>query len=268
MKLGVMPGDTLPATELKTEGFDAMQLFWGAGDDAPAKDPEPEKIAATLAAGNLDLAAMTLHIDLVGPRGRIDADVERTIDLVGRTAALDIHKGDNPRSILVWHPSGYPKGEGLDDRAIFDGLCSALTDICRVAESSGIDIAIEITRNGSVGSAETFLHLIDRVGSSALKACIDAANFCPDRTPLVRAVRSLAPYTVIAHGKDCSFKDNGEPDTYGPTGSGRLDYDTYIQSLLEFAPEVPYFVLEYYKSRDDLLRARDIVQAAMAKGSH
>jgi sugar phosphate isomerase/epimerase len=264
MKLGVMPGDTIPAAELKAEGFDAMQLFWGEGDDAAVRDAEPAKIAATLAAGDLDLAAMTLHINLVGPRGRIDADVERTIDLVGRTASLDLHKGDNPRSILVWHPSGYPESEGVDDGAVFDGLCGALKDICRAAESSGVDIAIEITRNGSVGSAETFLHLADRVGSSALKACIDAANFCPDRTPLLRAVRRLAPYIVIAHGKDCSFKDNGEPDTYGPTGSGRLDYHTYIQSLLEFAPEVPYFVLEYYKSPEDLLKARDIVRAAMA----
>ena len=264
MKLGVMPGDTIPAAELKAEGFDAMQLFWGMGDDAAAKDAEPAKIAATLAPGDLDLAAMTLHIDLVGPAGRIDADVERTVDLVGRTASLADHKGDNPLPILVWHPSRYPAGEGLDDGAVFDGLCSALTDICHAAESSGVDIAVEITRNGSVGSAETFPHLVDRVGSSALKACIDAANFCPDRTPLVRAVRRLAPYTVIAHGKDCFFKDNGEPDTYGPTGSGRLDYDTYIQSLLEFVTEVPYFVMEYYKSREDLLRARDIVQTAMA----
>ena len=243
MKLGVMPGDIIPASELKAEGFDAMQLFWGKGDDAAANDAEPAKIAATLAAGN---------------------DVERTLELVGRTASLDIHKGDNPRSILVWHPSGYPESEGLDDRAIFDGLCGALTEICRVAESSDVNIAVDITRNSAVGSAETFLHLAERVGSSALKVCIDAANFCPDRTPLVRAIRRLAPYTVIAHGKDCSFKDNGEPDTYGPTGSGRLDYDTYIQSLLEFASEVPYFVLEYYKSREDLLKARNIVLEALA----
>ncbi|MDA0710391.1 MAG: TIM barrel protein [bacterium] len=264
MKIGVMPGDTIPAAELKAEGFDVMQLFWGMGVDAAARDPEPEKIAATLAAGDLDLAAMTLHIDLVGPRGRIEADIERTVDLVSRTASLAAHKGDNPRPILVWHPSGYPAGEGLDDGAVFDGLCSALTDICHAAESAGVDIAVEITRNGSVGCAETFLHLVDRVGSSALKVCIDAANFCPDRTPLVRAVRRLAPYTVIAHGKDCFFKDTGEPDTYGPTGSGRLDYKAYIQSLLAFVPEVPYFVLEYYKTREDLLRARDIVRAAMA----
>jgi sugar phosphate isomerase/epimerase len=240
-------------------------LFWGTGADVAAKDPTPEELASALAEGDLALAAMAFHIGLVGPNGRVDADVERTVDLVGRTSALSAHKGDNPRPILVWHPSRYPEDGDPDDAAIFDGLCRALVDACCAAEAADVDIAVEITRAGSVGSAETFLHLVDRVGSRALKACIDAANFCPDRTPLVRAVRCLAPHIAIAHGKDASFKDNGEVDTYGPTGSGRLDYDTFTKSLLEFVPELPYFVLEYYRSREDLLKARDIVLTAMDK---
>ena len=263
MKLGVMPGDTIPARELRSEGFDGMQLFWGMGEDAEAKDPSADKVAETLAAGDLALTAMTLHIDLVGPQGCIESDVQRTGQLVERTAALTDCFGDTPQPILVWHPSGYPAGEGLDDIAVFDGLCSGLEIICAAAEKHGVHVAVEITRAGSVGSAETFLHLQDRVGSKALKVCLDAANFVPDRTPLERAVRILGPHTVIAHGKDSSFQDNGEVDTYGPTGSGRLDYDSYIKCLLTHAP-VPYFVLEYYKSREQLLRARDIVRSAMA----
>ncbi|MDA0335799.1 MAG: TIM barrel protein [bacterium] len=262
MKLGVMPGATIPAAELKSAGFDGMQLFWGMGDDADSKDPTVEVIDATLAAGDLALTAMTLHIDLVGPRGGIEADVQRSVQLVERTAGLQGRFGDTPRPILVWHPSGYPGGDGIDDVAIFNGLCSSLRTICGAAEKQGVDVAVEITRAGSVGSAETFLHLQDRVGSTALKVCLDAANFVPDRTPLERAVRILGPHTVIAHGKDSSFRDNGEVDAYGPTGSGQLDYASYIRCLLTYAP-VPYFVLEYYKTREQLLRARDIVRAAM-----
>jgi sugar phosphate isomerase/epimerase len=263
MKLGVMPGDTIPAQELKAEGFDGMQLFWGMGEDAASKDLTTESIDTTLSAGDLALTAMTLHIDLVGAAGVMEEEVERTVQLVQRTAALGGRFGDTPQPILVWHPSGYPSGEDLNDVAVFDGLCNGLKKICSAAESHEVHVAVEITRAGSVGSAETFLHLQDRVGSKALKVCLDAANFVPDRTPLERAVRVLGPHTVIAHGKDSNFKDNGEVDTYGPTGSGTLDYDTYIKCLLEHAP-VPYFVLEYYKSRDQLLRARDIVQAAMS----
>ena len=92
--------------------------------------------------------------------------------------------------------------------------------------------------------------------------CIDAANFVPDRTPLLRAVRAMASDIIIAHGKDSSFKENGEVADYGPTGSGQLDYPTYIAALRQFAP-VSYFVLEYYRSREDLVTARDIVRAAM-----
>ena len=77
MKLGVMPGDTIPAQELKTEGFDGMQLFWGMGEDAESKDPTTESIDETLTAGDLALTAMTLHIDLVGPAGLINEEVER-----------------------------------------------------------------------------------------------------------------------------------------------------------------------------------------------
>ena len=49
---------------------------------------------------------------------------------------------------------------------------------------------------------------------------------------------------------------------YVSIGSGRLDYDTYMRALADYC-EAPYFVLEYYRSREQLLRARDIVRAAM-----
>ena len=72
----------------------------------------------------------------------------------------------------------------------------------------------------------------------------------------------LASDIVIAHGKDSRFGENGEVADYGPTGSGCLDYPTYISALKEFAP-VPYFVFEYYKNREDMLKARDIVRASL-----
>ena len=146
MKLGVMPGDTIPAPELKSEGFDAVQLFWGMGEDAASKDPSVESIEATLQAGDLALTAMTLHIDLVGPLGVIESEVERTVHCVQRTAALEGRFGDTPQPILVWHPSGYPSGDGLDDVAVFEGLCSALTTVCAAAEKHGVHVAVEITR--------------------------------------------------------------------------------------------------------------------------
>jgi sugar phosphate isomerase/epimerase len=262
VKLAMMSGDTLAPEEVQVEGFEAVQMFFAGGGDGDDKDPSVEDVDKVLQAADIALAAMTLHVDLVGPKGAILGDVERLERCVRKTAALDGRFGDNERPILVWHPSGYPDGDGIDDRAVHEGLCEGLASACAVAEEVGIVIAVELTRAGSLGGAESFLRVQDRVGSAALKVCIDAANFVPDRTPLVRAVRMLASDIVIAHGKDSRFSENGEVADYGPTGSGCLDYPTYISALKEFAP-VPYFVFEYYKNREDMLKARDIVRASL-----
>ena len=261
MKLALMRGDLLSPAEMRSEGFEAVQMFFGGGADGDATDPSAEEIDKVLQAVDIALAAMTLHVDLVGPEGGIAADVARLVRCVEKTAVLDGRFGDNVQPVLVWHPSGYPE-EGVDDWAVFEGLCNGLTTACATAERLGIVIAVEMTRAGSVDGAERFLRLQDRVGSAALKVCMDAANFAPDRTPLVRAVRMLGPDIAIAHGKDARFAENGEVIDYGPTGSGCLDYPTYIGALQEWA-QVPYFVLEYYKSREDMLKARDIVRACL-----
>ncbi len=261
MKLAMMPGDTLAPDEVRKEGFEAVQMFFGGGADGDGKDPSAADVDGVLLAADIALAAMTLHVDLVGAKGAIAGDVERLVRCVEKTAALDGRFGDNERPILVWHPSGYPEGQ-VDDQAVHAGLCEGLGVACAAAEQAGIVIAVEMTRAGSIGGAESFLRVQDRVGSGALKVCIDAANFVPDRTPLVRAVRMLAGDIVIAHGKDARFGENGEVVDYGPTGSGHLDYPTYIQALFDYAP-VPYFVLEYYRNRGDMLQARDIVRSCL-----
>ena len=261
MKMGLMPGT--PGAEMRALGFDAVQLFFTGNRQDDAADPDDAAIRATLAPGNLALAAMTVHLDLVGPHGIIQGDVDRALRLVTRTAAFKDVIGDNPRPIFVWHPSAYPAADDVDDAAVFRGLCDALRQICAVAERQGVDVAVELTRGGSVGSAEGFLRLKDQVASPALRVCLDAANIAPDRTPLVRAVRMLASDIVIAHGKDAHFKTDGTVAGYGPTGSGALDYATYIGSLKTYCATVPYFILEYYKTRDEMLRARDIVLALL-----
>ena len=264
MKLGLMAGDFLRPAELRPEGFEAVQMFFGGGADGDAKDPSAEDIGQVLQEAGVALAAMTLHVDLVGPKGMVEEDAARLVRCVEKTAALGGRFGGSERPVLVWHPSGYPEEEGVDDRAVFEGLCTGLAAACAAAERSGVVIAVEMTRAGSIDGAERFLRVQDRVGSPALKVCMDAANFAPDRTPLVRAVRMLGPDIAVAHGKDARFAENGEVAAYGPTGSGCLDYPAYIGALQEWA-QVPCFVLEYYRSRDELLRARDIVQSSMSR---
>jgi len=256
MKLGLMPGT--PAADMRSLGFEAVQLFYGGNRTDDEADPTLEQIDEATGGGAIALAGMTLHMDLVGPAGAIGAEIDRTIAVVRKTASLADRFGKNDRPVLVWHPSGYPAEADVDDAVIFRGLCEALSKICTVAEEERVDVAVEITRAGTVYSAESFLRIRDAVASPALKVCLDAANFVPDRTPLLLAVRMLAADTVVAHAKDSSFSEDGTVKQYGPVGSGRLDYETYIGCLKEYC-NVPYLVLEYYKTRDEMLRARDII---------
>jgi sugar phosphate isomerase/epimerase len=262
MKLALMTGDLVPADELQSLGFHAVQMFWGHGPDGGKDDMSAAEIGAKLDAGGMALAAMTLHIDLVNGQGAVANEIARTQHCVELTAALADRFGDNERPILVWHPSGYPEGDDVDDAAVFGGLCEALSAVCTTAAAAGVDIAVEITRAGSIGGAESYLRVRDQVQSAALRVCLDAANFVPDRTPLERAVRMLGAEVAIAHGKDAHFAANGEVADYGPIGTGKLDYDAYISALKAYASPA-YFVLEYYRDRPQLLHARDVVQALL-----
>jgi len=267
MKLALMDGAVgalVEPGELRALGFEAVQVFFGHGPDGAAADPDPDALKARLREEGVALAAMTLHVDLVGAQGAKAGDVERAIRCVEKTAALDGVFGDNERPLLIWHPSGYPQGDTADlDVRVHQGLCEALADVAQAAEHLGVSVAVEITRAGSIGGAEAYLRVRDCVDSPALKVCLDAANFTPDRTPLARAVRMLGPDTIIVHGKDARFDETGQVVDYGPTGSGTLDYEAYLRYVTEYVA-APYFVLEYYRSRDDLLRARDIVRGCMA----
>ena len=179
----LMPGETV-LVQTKGLGFFAMQMFWGHGPDGDKTILQP-KLLMPLQEGRIALAAMTLHVDLVGPQGEIAGDVDRLIRCVEKTAALEGRFGENERPILVWHPSGYPEGEDVDDGAVFEGLCSGLARACARAQELGVYIAVEITRC-SVERGD----LPAREGSRVffgLKVCIDAVISFP--TYRQRAVR-------------------------------------------------------------------------------
>ena len=69
MKLALMRGDLLSPAEMRPEGFEAVQMFFGWGADEDAQDPSAEEVDKVLQAADIALAAMTLHVDLVGPKG-------------------------------------------------------------------------------------------------------------------------------------------------------------------------------------------------------
>ena len=102
MKLGLMPGNTVPMTEMKSLGFDAMQMFYGWDPASGNVHPSAQSVDETLQPGGVALAAMTMHIDLVGPRGCLPAEVDQAVRCVQHTATLNGRFGDSPKPILIW----------------------------------------------------------------------------------------------------------------------------------------------------------------------
>ena len=66
MRLALMNGEMVPREELRSLGFEAVQVFFGHGSDGAKEDPSVAAVDGILEAGDTRLAAMTLHVDLVG----------------------------------------------------------------------------------------------------------------------------------------------------------------------------------------------------------
>lgn len=91
------------------------------------------------------------------------------------------------------------QGVTLEDATgwIVDGLRSAAVQ----AEAAGVRLALE-NHGLLAGRADQVTHLIEAVGSPALRANPDFGNFLLVDADPVASVRSLAPYAAMGHLKD------------------------------------------------------------------
>jgi sugar phosphate isomerase/epimerase len=106
------------------------------------------------------------------------------------------------------------------------------------AEESGVTLAFEPEINNVVDSAEKGRRLLDEMRSPRLKVIMDAANLFDADDPARRLSRSeeilheafelLGSDVVIAHAKD--VRSSGE---FVAAGKGDLDYDLYLEHLVE-----------------------------------
>jgi sugar phosphate isomerase/epimerase len=113
-------------------------------------------------------------------------------------------------------------------------LLSTMKRAVSIAEEHRVTLVIEPEVSNVVDSAKKGRQLIDEVGSSALKVCMDGANiFHKGELPKMREILSeafelLGKDIVLAHAKDLDH--DGEAG-HRPAGEGLLDYDFYITCL-------------------------------------
>lgn len=225
-------------------GFEAVQVMLPGGGGRRGCGLDADALIAELRRTKLELAAVAVHAPLFGDaadvrRGR--AQVRKAVDCA---AALRAAPAGSRRPIVNWHAGGYLKllDRGVDK--LLAQLARSLKDVCAHARRRRVDVTVELTRMGLPDNADKFLFLRRTSGAPNLYACLDAANFTPDRDPLEVALRRLGPLVLYAHAKDVAFSPDGTVAAYPSAGKGSLDYDAFIAGLRRHT-KCRYLLAEY-----------------------
>ncbi len=227
-------------------GFRTVQIR--ASDPAAAADDEISRVAALYEEFGFPMAQSVgnygggLCSDDDAER---DAAIQFVVDMVRFSAKLGcpntyFRPGSMNRS-GPWFPHPENRSE-----AVFDRLIDSGKRVCEVAESEGIDLAIEGGVVSPVYSAQKVRDLIDAVGSPALKFNMDPVNFVGSieqaygTTDLLNEFYELLPDRILgAHAKDFTLVDSllprfeesiiGQPESM-------LDQATFLQGMQRVCP--------------------------------
>jgi sugar phosphate isomerase/epimerase len=231
---------------LVTVGFEAVQVAMPGvpPEGQEPDDPDPDALIAELRRNELDLAAIAVHAPLFGDSAAVHRGRVRMRQLIDYAARLRKAPTLNRRPLVNWHAAGYLHMLDAGVESLLSQLAASLAQVCTYARSKRVDISIEMTRMGLPDNVDKFLRLRARTKASNLYACVDAANFTPDRDPLEAAVRRLGKYVAYAHAKDVVFRPDGTVLEYPPAGRGMVDYDAFIAALRECTP-CKYLLAEY-----------------------
>lgn len=204
------PGFVHYAASIGAAGVELLNVFW--------KDQEREvpAVREALRETGLRLSAYAIDNDLVQPDAAERADQVRIIrdgvDLARRlgTSRLRVFSGGER--------AGVSQQQGL--QWIIVGLREGAT----YAEQQGITLVLE-NHGLFAGRAGQVRHIIESVGSPALRANLDTGNFLLVNEDPVRAVRDLVPLAGYVHLKDFRRVQPGEQaaETYQGIDGSRYE---------------------------------------------
>jgi sugar phosphate isomerase/epimerase len=122
----------------------------------------------------------------------------------------------------------------------FDESVRVLKAAAPRAEEAGIYIAVE-NHGGVDFLASELLALIESVGSSHVRVCLDTGNPMYAAEDAVQATEILAPYVVSCHLRDTLvwLTPDGAMAQWVPAGRGSLDHSAVAAILNKHAPGVP-----------------------------
>lgn len=192
------------------------------------------RIRNAFAARGLNMAALSGTFNLIHPDlEQRDMGFEGLAVLAENAAALGtsvitLCTGTrHPTNMWGAHPdNGKPEA--------WAELLGSMERALRIAERTGVTLAVEPEVSSVMDSAASARRLLDHFRSPLLKAVMDPANLFPAgqihrmREIIGEAFGLLAGDIVLAHAKDLS--GDGEAG-HEAAGTGLLDYDFYLAQL-------------------------------------
>jgi sugar phosphate isomerase/epimerase len=229
------------------EGVELLDYFWA---DRDAQIPEVKR---QIADAGLALAVYSIGNDFFQPdaeaRARQLADLKQGVDVANwlEVGLMRVFSGN--------HKEGYTLDDGMG--WILEGLAAG----AEYARQHGVVLALE-NHGLMAGRSDQVRHMVDTVGSPALRANLDTGNFLLVGQNPTDASRDLADVVALVHLKDFARAPEGQTehvyqglDGLGYTGTvvgeGQVDLAEII-SILRAAGYDGWLSLEYEGGQDPL----------------
>lgn len=197
-----------------------------------------DRVREAAAARDVVLAAVSGTFNMAHPDERVRRDGLRRLGVISGacqrlgTSTITLCTGTrDPENMWRRHPDNATPKAWRD-------MLATMQAALETAEEQGVTLAFEPETGNVVDSAKKGRRLLDEMRSPRLKVIMDAANLFEADDPARRLSRSqevlheafelLGGDVVIAHAKD--VKASGG---FVPAGKGDLDYDLYLEHLVE-----------------------------------
>ena len=224
----------------KDYGFSQMQFDYASltTEEMPEFIPDSlnSEIAAHAAHYGIEITAVNGTFNMAHPdAGKRNEGIARFEKIAASCAALGcklvtLCTGTRNRESM-WAP--HPDNNTPE---VWKDMARVLDQLILIAEKYDVNLGIETEASNVINTAARAKRLIEEVQSPQLKIILDAANLFSMgmakrekvRSVISEGIELLAPWIVMAHGKDIK---EGEGLVFTGPGQGIIDFDFFMGEL-------------------------------------
>ena len=207
-------------------GYDGVELCVMAGfvtDAAAMSRTAISEVRKMLGDHQLSVPAVLDSLPLLGTGQPNEANLERIRRIAEVAHGLALDQPPVLDTVLGGKPADWPSQRPR--------LVEALQGWARVAEATGITVAIKPHADHAVNSPARAIDLLREVASRRVRLVYDYSHFRVEGFGLEDSLRQLFPYTALISLKDSAGKSGSHQ--YLLPGDGDTDYSQYFQLLAQ-----------------------------------